>query len=194
LAVRLFRFPRHGQSTSTLLELRGTSLVADLECVVAELERRGLQRIFLVGSSMAAGPRMVCPASSERVAGCAFIAPALDFCAAAGTYSRKRPGRMETHRPSPHTQRVARREIGFGVVEEIDLFPLDDLIAHWSTPLVIFHGMRDDVVPIAKVSLSWSEPCFRRSRSGFQVGRPSAGRIQDEMAESACRLFERLIT
>src|SRR5262249_47123196 len=37
-----FDFRGHGQSASTLLELRGTGLIADLESVVTHVERQGV--------------------------------------------------------------------------------------------------------------------------------------------------------
>src|SRR5581483_4458871 len=75
-----FDFRGHGASTGTLLELRGTLLLEDLEALRDYLVSRGIPRVCLLGSSMggwaAAWFAMRHPHS---LLACALIAPALRF-------------------------------------------------------------------------------------------------------------------
>jgi pimeloyl-ACP methyl ester carboxylesterase len=190
-----FDFRGHGQSASTLLELRGTGLIADLESVVTHVERQGVRRIFLVGSSMGGWTSAwFARRHPERVTGCAFIAPALDFLRGRWN-SLSQSDRAEWKRTGRHRiqNEWVDAEIGFGIVEEIDMFPLDDLISHWSTPLVIFHGTRDDVVPYRQSLAFVERVVFPRIEIRlFKDGDHRLVEFKEEMAESACALFEEL--
>src|SRR5262249_38007166 len=144
-----FDFRGHGQSSGSLLDLRGTGLQRDLEAIRSYLLTRGVQRLFLVGSSMGAWAgawfAKRCPAIGPAFVG---LAPSFDFLVA--RWSRLSNAQREIWQ---HTRRLRLHnafidaEIGYGLMEEDELFRVEDLIADWEPPLLIYHGMRDDLVP-----------------------------------------------
>jgi uncharacterized protein len=148
-----FDFRGHGESTGTLLDLRASGLVADLIAIRDALAERGLTRLFLVGSSMGGwATSWFTLANPEIVPAVAFIAPAFEF--PRGRWSRlsaaerehwKTTGRL----PVVNLGRDTNEELDYAALEEADAYPLDDLAARWSRPALIFHSLRDDVVPYA---------------------------------------------
>src|SRR5262249_24087117 len=80
-------------------------------------------------------------------------------------------------------------EVGYGLAEELDQFSAEHLAAGWTTPLLIFHGMRDDSVPYPD-SLAFAEraPADVELRL-YRNGDHRLLALKAEMAESACRFF-----
>jgi alpha-beta hydrolase superfamily lysophospholipase len=81
-------------------------------------------------------------------------------------------------------------EVGYGLMEERGQFAAERLAAGWATPLLVFHGMRDETVPY-RDSLEFVERC---AYPGIEVRLYRAGdhrllAYKDEMAEEACRFF-----
>src|SRR6516162_8533071 len=75
-----FDFRAHGQSTGSLLDLRGSSLLDDLDVVRSWLASRGVRRLCLYGSSMGGwASAWYAVRRPETVAVCALVAPAFHF-------------------------------------------------------------------------------------------------------------------
>ena len=75
-----FDFRGHGESSGTLLDLRGSGLQADLESVRLYLAERGVQQLFLVGSSMGGwASSWFAQSHPESVLAMVLIAPAFRF-------------------------------------------------------------------------------------------------------------------
>ncbi len=192
LTFASFDFRGHGQSTGTLLELRGTGLLADLQAVQAHLAGRGIRRLGLVGSSMGGwASAWFAVRHPEAVASCVLIAPALNFIRArwATLTEPQRQHWRQTGRLRVRNEWVD-TEIGYGLVEEIDRFPVEELASQWSRPLVIFHGMNDQTVPFSD-SLDFIQ---RTAFPGielrlFKSGDHRLSAIKEDMAETACRFF-----
>jgi alpha-beta hydrolase superfamily lysophospholipase len=189
-----FDFRGHGQSGGSMLDLRGSALQHDLETVRAYLATRGVRELFLVGSSMGAwAAAWFAVRRRAAVPACVALAPAFDFLA--GRWSRLSDAERELWR---HTGRLRVRnqfvdvEIGYGLMEEADVFRVEDLAAAWATPLLVYHGMRDESVPYTE-SLAFVE------RTGFpgvelrllKDGDHRLLNYQDEIAEAACDFFAR---
>jgi pimeloyl-ACP methyl ester carboxylesterase len=144
-------FRGHGDSSGTMLELRGSGLQADLETLWAWLQERGCPALYLVGSSMGAwASAWFALRRPELVRACVLLAPALDFLAnrwevlsAAERERWRQTGKLRFRNEWLDT------ELGYGLAEERAAFPLARLIAEWRTPALVIHGMRDDVVPPA---------------------------------------------
>jgi pimeloyl-ACP methyl ester carboxylesterase len=189
-----FDFRGHGRSTGTLLELRGTGLLQDLEAMRDYLVSRGVHRFCPVGSSMGGWAAAWFTAQHpDSVPACALIAPALDFLHSrwAALTEKEREMWRGSGRLSVHNQWVD-AEIGYGIVEEIDLFPFESLADQLARPVLIFHGLNDDVVPINQ-SLKLLE---RGVYSGIELRIYKDGdhrllKYKNEMAESACNFFAR---
>jgi pimeloyl-ACP methyl ester carboxylesterase len=189
-----FDFRGHGQSTGTMLELRGSVLLEDLEALREYLMSRGIQRVYPIGSSMGGwAAAWFALRHPNSVPACALIAPALDFPRSrwAGLTEDERQCWKETGRLRVHNEFVD-TELGFGLVEESDLFLQDQLVAGLARPVLIFHGMKDDVVPYHG-SLTFVE---RAAQADVELRLYKNGDHRllahsEEMAESACEFFAR---
>jgi pimeloyl-ACP methyl ester carboxylesterase len=189
-----FAFRGHAPSSCTMRELTGSGLQEDLERAWAYLAGRGVRRLFLVGSSMGgwAGAWFALRHPKE-VAALAALAPAFRFL------ERRWEERSEAERRAwRQTGRLRLSnqwldvELGYALMEERERFAAEALAAGWATPLLIFHGMRDEAVPyedsldfVRRVSFPDVE--LRLLKDGDH--RLLA--LKEEMAESACRFFAR---
>jgi pimeloyl-ACP methyl ester carboxylesterase len=189
-----FDFRGHGQSTGTLLELRGSGLLKDLAALRDYLSERGVQRLCPVGSSMGGWTAAwFTLRHSDRVPGCVLIAPAFDFI-----HSRLTPLSEEERQRWQQTGRLRVRsewvdaELGYGLVEEKEEFAVDRLAAGLTRPVLIFHGMRDDVVPYTG-SLGLAEKATQTDVEVrlYKNGDHRLLAYKDEMAEAACAFFAR---
>jgi uncharacterized protein len=189
-----FDFRGHGQSTGTLLELRGSALLEDLEALRDHLVARGIRRLFLVGSSMGGwAAAWFALHHAQSVLACVLIAPAFDFLHGrlALLSEQERARWKQTGRLRVQNQYLD-VELGYGLVEEIDRFPLDRLATGLARPLLILHGMKDDVVSyLGSVNFveraAWPDLELRLYKNGDH--RLLA--YSEEMAETACSFFAR---
>lgn len=189
-----FDFRGHGGSSGSLLDLRGSGLLEDLEAMHASLAAWGVRRLFPVGSSMggwaAAWFTLRFP---DIIPACVLIAPALDFLRNRWLSLTEQEQQLwkQTGRLRVRNQWLD-AEIGFGLVEEIDRFPLADLAARWARPLLIFHGMADEIIPYTDTlgfveRISYADVELRL----FKNGDHRLLALKEEMAETACAFFAR---
>jgi pimeloyl-ACP methyl ester carboxylesterase len=187
-----FDFRGHGQSTGTMLELCGSGLLEDLDMIQGFLAHRGITRLFPVGSSMG-GWAMAWFVLSHRdvVGACAAIAPAFHFL---GRRWEALP--EEQRRAWRDTGRLRIRnewldvEVGYGIVAQREQYPQERLASRWATPLLILHGMRDDIVP-------WTDSLDFVQRAPFadvrlhlyKEGEHRLIAYKEEMAEAICDFF-----
>jgi pimeloyl-ACP methyl ester carboxylesterase len=189
-----FDFRGHGLSSGNLLELSGRSLQEDLGVVADWLGTQGIERLFLVGSSMGGWTSAwFCLLQPGRVAACAGIAPAFDF-----VKRRASPLSEEEVRQWRQTGRHRVQsnyldvEIGTGLLDELDVFPLTRLQEGWTTPLLIFHGMADEVVPWTdSLEFVQRSHCSDVELRLYKDGDHRLLARKDEMAEGACQFFGR---
>jgi pimeloyl-ACP methyl ester carboxylesterase len=145
-----FDFRGHGDSDGTLSDLLGSALQEDLEAIRAYLAERGVNQLFLVGSSMGGWASAWFAVNHPGVvSACAAIAPAFSF----PRYHWERLSQAEQGdwqarwRVAVRNEARGRNEfLSFALIEEMDAYPPEGLIDRWATPLLIFHGMQDDVV------------------------------------------------
>jgi pimeloyl-ACP methyl ester carboxylesterase len=146
-----FDFRGHGSSSGTLLDLRGTTLLEDLEAVRTYLSQAGMTRLFPVGSSMGGwATSWFALRHADVVPAAAFIAPAFEFVR--GRWGRlSQDERLAFQRFRRMTVvnygRDRTEEIDYGLVEQADQFSSEELARSWRTPALIFHSLRDDSVP-----------------------------------------------
>ncbi len=140
-------FTGHGSSDGTMLDLSGARLIEDLEAITRAVSRQIHGPIFLVGSSMGGWTSAWVAANEpELVRGCAFIAPAFHFLEwqAVGEAERaewQRTGKLHVHTDFLDT------DISYALYSDAEKFPYEALVASFSSPLIMFHGMQDTVVP-----------------------------------------------
>jgi uncharacterized protein len=189
-----FDFRGHGASSGTLAELRGSGLLADLGAVRAYLADRGVRRLCLVGSSMGGwASAWFAARQPEAVAACALVAPALDFLRA--RWQRLSEAERAAWRQTGR-HRVTNAwidvDLGYGLVEEMDLFPVAALAAGLTRPLILFHGMQDDTVDYRQ-SVAFAERCAAVpvELRLFNHGDHRLLAWKEEMAEAACAFFAR---
>src|SRR5262245_7232252 len=189
-----FDFRGHGETGGSLLDLRGSGLLADLDVAGAGLAARGVRRLGLVGSSMGGwASAWFALRRPEAVAACVLLAPAVDFLRHrwAGLTDEQRRQWREAGRLRVRNRWVE-AEIGYGVAEEMDRFRVEDLAEGLARPLLIYHGMRDDTVPYQQ-SLSFVEQA-RHGQIELRLLKDGDHRLtayKDEMAEAACAFFVR---
>jgi pimeloyl-ACP methyl ester carboxylesterase len=192
-----FEFRGHGTSSGSLLELRGSALLDDLMVLRAHWAERGIARLCLFGSSMGGwAASWFALQNPELVPACVLLAPAFDF-----PTSRWAALTEPERRQWQQTGRLRVRneyldvEIGYGLVEEADRFPVQSLTAQWRTPALIFHGMEDDVVPYANsLKLTESTPFPSIELRLFKDGDHRLLAHKEEMAEAACAFFGRRVS
>jgi pimeloyl-ACP methyl ester carboxylesterase len=189
-----FDFRGHGDSSGTMLELLGSNLQADLETVQTYFAERGVQHLCLVGSSMGGwASAWFALRHSDAVPACVLIAPAFHFLDSRWTKLTEAEQRewqcTGRHRVRNDWVDV---EIGYGMREEVDQFLLEQLAAGWTRPALIFHGMRDDVVPYAH-SLEFVEqtPFPEIELRLFKDGDHRLSAYKEKIAEHACCFFDR---
>lgn len=191
-----FDFRGHGESSGTLRSLRGSRLLADLETIRTWAETRGWRRLCLVGSSMggwaAAWFAMLNPGVVPAVA---MIAPGLHFLTA--RWERMTPeerAQWERDGVWNFTSHWVQTELEFGLVQERDRYDHQRLLMHYVTPTLIFHGMRDEIVSWERsVAFMREAACATLELRLFKAGDHRLVEYKDEMAEGACRHFERFL-
>ncbi len=137
----------HGSSDGTLADLGSGSLLTDLEAIRVCLAGQGIKRLFLVGSSMGgfASAWFALRQPEDVIAKVALIAPALGFPAQsimtrvgdeAGRARWRQTGRL----PVRNEGRGTDEELSWTVIEECDQYSLDELVARWRLPALVFHS------------------------------------------------------
>jgi uncharacterized protein len=189
-----FDFRGHGESTGTLLELRGSALLEDVEALRDYLIGRGIRRLFLVGSSMGGwAAAWFTVHHAQSVLACALIAPAFDFLHSryALLSEEERARWKQTGRLRVQNQYVD-VEVGYGLVEELDRFPPERLAAGLLRPVLILHGVRDEVVPYTgSVAFLARAACPEMELRLYKDGDHRLLAYREEMAEAACHFFSR---
>jgi len=187
-----FDFRGHGESTGTMLDLRCSALLQDLHVITDYLETRGIDRLYPVGSSMGGwatawfGLRL-----PERIRACVLVSPALTFpCSIwnrlgdAERLAWRRTGRLRVLNDWLDT------EIGPGLSEEVNEYPLEQLFKGWRKPLLIIHGMKDDIVPYQQsVDLAERAAYPEIEVLLYKNGDHRLVEFKDEMAEAACQFI-----
>jgi pimeloyl-ACP methyl ester carboxylesterase len=192
-----FDFRGHGETGGPMRALTATRLLDDLSAVRAFLADRGYNRLGLVGSSMGGfAAAWFAVRHPEAVMGCVLIAPAFRFL-------HRRWDELTPSERDDWARTGVRRvrnewvdgEIGYGLVAERDAFDPAALAPRWRTPLLIFHGLADDVVPAAD-SLAFVEttPYPDVELRFYKAGDHRLTGFKDEIASGACRFFERRAT
>lgn len=174
-------------------DLTASRLLEDLSAVRDFLAARGWTRLDLVGSSMGGfAAAWFAVRHPQAVAGCVLLAPAFRFLKR--RYAELTKAEREAWRQSGvrrvHNEWVD-AEIGYGLVEERAAFEPDDLARRWRAPLLIYHGLADDVVPVAD-SLAFVEAtsCPDVELRLLKSGDHRLTGFKDEIADEACRFFE----
>ena len=187
-------FRGHGASTGTLRDLRCSHLLEDLAMLQTYLAHRGLTRLFLVGSSMGGwASAWFARRRPECVPACVLLAPALRF--PGGLWARLTGEQQEAWRRTGVLRLQNEwmdQELGYGLMEERDQFPMDELWAHWRTPTLIYHGMCDDVIPYEH-SLEFATRAVGEDMEVrlLKRGDHRLTTFKEELAEAACQFIAR---
>jgi uncharacterized protein len=189
-----FDFRGHGETGGQMRDLTATRLLEDLSAVRTFLSERGYPCLGLVGSSMGAfAAAWFVVRHPEAVAGCVLIAPAFRFLDR--RWDELTPDQREEWARTG-VRRVQNEwvdvEIGYGLVAERAAFDPADLARRWRTPLLMFHGLADEVVPAAD-SLAFVEatPYPDVELRLLKAGDHRLTAFKDEIAAEACRFLAR---
>jgi pimeloyl-ACP methyl ester carboxylesterase len=185
-----FDFHGHGESDGTMLDLRGSRLLADLDAITQFVAEREHHNIFLVGSSLGGwAAAWFAALHPQRVQACALIAPAFRFLEwrrlnAAARKLWQRTGRLHI------VNEWIDLELAYGLHAESDEYRFEQLCACFATPCLIFHGLQDDTVPSA-TSLEFTEQCAAADVQ-LQLLKNGDHRLnahKDWLAQVACDFF-----
>lgn len=193
-AFAAFDFRGHGASDGTMVEMTGARLLEELDAVTRFVSERTRGPVCLVGSSMggwASAWLTVRLAAREpgRIAACAFVAPAFRFLEFLRLSETERAAWQRTGRHRVQNEFID-LELGAGLLAEAESFRFTDLAAQFTTPAILFHGMRDDVVPYS-VSVEFAEQCASPdiALTLFKAGDHRLNLHRKQIARSACDFF-----
>lgn len=183
-------FRGHGESDGQMIELRGSRLIEELDAITQEAVRRAGGKLFLFGSSMGGWASAWCAARfPERVAACAFVAPAFRFIEFIRLTDAERDAWRRTGRHRFRNEFVD-VEIGYGLTAEAEQFKFDLLAKQFRTPSIIFHGTADDIVP-SSISVEFAKQCAAEIKLNLiEGGDHRLNGQKNEMAGAACDLFQ----
>jgi pimeloyl-ACP methyl ester carboxylesterase len=189
-----FDFRGHGRSSGTMRQLRGSGLQADLQAIASYLAERGARYLFPVGSSLGGmATAWFALAQAELVPAVVLLAPAFRFLQRRwGDLSENDRRRWQEEGVLRFRNQWLSCELEIGLVQERDRFDPERLAEQWRVPALIFHGMKDEVVP-------WQDTLDLVSRTpfaGIQLrllgdGDHRLEAYRDETAREACRFFAR---
>ena len=189
-------FRGHGESDGEMVELSGPRLLEDLGAIVYEASRRAGGPVLLVGSSLggwaSAWLTIIKPELARLVRACTLIAPALRFFEWPSLDDSERSAWLQTGRYHLRTEFLD-LELGAQLLSDAPLYPYDQLVAQFSLPTLIFHGMRDDTIPY-QLSLDFAERCKGTDVDIF-LSREGDHRLltrKELMAYQSCELLARL--
>jgi pimeloyl-ACP methyl ester carboxylesterase len=187
----------HGPSSGILRDVRADSLQEDLEGISAFLSTTGIERLFLVGSSMGGwAGAWFARRHRDRVPAVAAIAPGLNF--PRGRWLRlpeadrlrwQQTGRLQVFNEG----RGRDDELSFDLVGDFDCYHLEALAEGWATPTLIYHGVQDDVVPW-RDSLTFLERVGPAAPVELHLFSPGDHRLFEQrftMAEGIAEFFGR---
>lgn len=195
LTFAAFDFRGHGASSGQIRDLRATQLIADLGAIREYLAQRGIHRMALVGSSMGgfAAAWYALTVAADLVPACVLLAPAFRFLE--NRWNQLSPSERDAWRASGsrfvHNEWIS-AELGYGLVEEREQFRFVDLVARWTRPALIFHGLEDQVVPWRE-SVAFAEQ-VREPQVELRLLRGGDHRLtaaKDEIAEATCQFLTR---
>ncbi len=189
-AFAAFDFHGHGASDGTMLDLRGSRLLADLDTITQFVATRGHETQFLVGSSLGGwAAAWFAALRPQRVQACALIAPAFRFLEwrrlnAAARQRWQRTGRLHI------VNEWIELELAYDLHAESAAYHFEQLCARFSTPCLLVHGMQDDTVPYA-TSLEFTEQCAATDVQLhlLKTGDHRLNAHKDWLAQTACEFF-----
>jgi alpha-beta hydrolase superfamily lysophospholipase len=189
-----FDFRGHGESSNWLRDLRPSQLLADLATVRDFLAERGVRQLFLMGSSMGGWVSTWFALQHPGVVqACALIAPAVHFPSA--RWERLSSVERDGWRRAGYVRirnTWVDAELGYGLVEEASHFPLAQLLSEYRTPTLIFHGLRDDLVPHTRIVAFVEQAASAHLELRlYKDGDHRLNDYREVMAEAACDFFAR---
>jgi uncharacterized protein len=187
-----FDFRGHGESSGSTRDLKGSQLLEDLLAIQRFIQTRGIRRIGIVGSSMGGwATSWFTLLHGISVVGCVLLAPAFRFLYR--RWDSLSPDQMSEWQRTGFLRlenEWINIELGYGLIAEREQFPCERLMQEWSKPLLIFHGLVDNVVPIQE---SWEfvekTPYLQVELRIFKDGDHRLVNYKDEIAQEACRFL-----
>jgi pimeloyl-ACP methyl ester carboxylesterase len=184
-------FRGHGESDGRMTELLGSRLLEDLDAITSEAAWRAGRELFLFGSSMGGwASAWFAARHPERIAACAFVAPAFRFLEFIRLTDAEREAWRQTGLYRLRNEFVD-VEIGYGLAAEAEQFRVETLAEQFRTPAIIFHGTADDTVPHS-ISVDFARASVAEIElHSIKGGDHRLNARKLEMAHAACDFFQR---
>ena len=187
-----FDFRGHGQSGGNMLDVSASRLLEDIEAITRAVASRAAIPLFVFGSSMGGWASGWLGAGNPGlVSAFAFAAPAFRLLEWKKLRTSERDQWARTGRYRIHNEHID-MELGPGLLLEAKRYPLDKLLKHFRLPALIFHGMKDDLVPYTE-SIDFAARCasWDVELRLFRDGDHRLNLHKAEMARAACDFFAR---
>jgi pimeloyl-ACP methyl ester carboxylesterase len=173
-----FDFQGHGESAGELGAVTLSRNLSDIRRARTWLQEQDLGPLIMVGSSMGAAAALWSVAlQPERVVAGLYIAPALDMLsglrALAGAEGLERWRRQGSR---PFTTDLVDCRLGWGLMEDLEAYPVERLIDLYRVPTLLLQGKND-------ASVDW------HSVLDFAVGCPYEGIEMHFFADGDHRLL-----
>lgn len=189
-AFAAFDFRSHGASDGAMTDLRGSRLIEDIDAITEAVTTRVAGPVCLVGSSMGGwAAAWFAAREPARIAACVLIAPAFHFLEFRSLTKAERKEFQRTGRYHFRNQDVD-AEISYGLLAEMENYRLENMAAHFRSPLLIFHGMRDETAPYSD-SIDFISRCASDQAELllFRTGDHRLNQDKEKLALIVCAFF-----
>lgn len=146
LTALRFDFAGSGESAGDFADISHSRQVDDLSAAVSYLERRGVERVGLIGSSMGGSVALMYAGSGRRVAGLATIAAPLDPLGLVQQFSTERD-HLDAWESRGFTEYHGHR-INRGFLDDMRQLDIAGAATRITCPVLVIHGDADETVPV----------------------------------------------
>lgn len=145
-----FDFSGNGQSEGRFVDSNYTKQISEMKTAMAYLGRQGVDWMGLVGHSMGAVVAMLTAASAPDVQGVCALAGRLAGTTPAHFLKPDLRTKLQTKGKVTFVSRGRKLELTDSFFGDADRYDLAAAVAGLRVPLMVIHGDKDEIVPVAE--------------------------------------------